>query len=53
MNVGRLVWITVPSGGEIRLKEGSYLEEAKRLALELKEDEGDDRFLFENGKTNE
>ncbi len=39
--------IFVVPDGEIRLKEGSYLQEAKRLQLEFKPDPGDDRFLFE------
>ncbi|MCK5187325.1 MAG: 4Fe-4S dicluster domain-containing protein, partial [Deltaproteobacteria bacterium] len=42
--------IVVKPLGEMRLKEGSYLEEAKRLELTLKEDEGYDKFLFEDEK---
>ena len=42
--------IVVKPLGEIRIKKGSYLAEAKRLELELKEDEGYDKFLFENDK---
>jgi hypothetical protein len=37
----------------MRLKEGSYREEARRLELSLKEEEGYDRFLFENEKVDE
>ena len=33
--------------GEIRLKEGSYIREAKKLQLEFKPDPGDDKFLLE------
>ena len=40
--------IVVNQLGEMRLKEGSYLEEAKRLELTLNEDEGYDKFLFED-----
>ena len=29
------------------MKEGSYVEEAKKLQLEFKPDPGDDRFLLE------
>jgi polyferredoxin len=36
--------IVVLTEGEIRLKEGSYIQEAKRLQLEFKPDPGDDRF---------
>ena len=39
--------IVVKPLGELRLKEGSYQEEAKKNKLELKEDEGFDQFLFE------
>lgn len=45
--------IVIKPLGEIRLKEGSYQEEAKILELELKEDKGYDRFLFENEKAKE
>ena len=33
--------------GEIRLKDGSYVKEAKRLELEFKPDPGDDKFILE------
>jgi hypothetical protein len=33
--------------GEIRLKEGSYVKEAKRLQLEFKPDPGDDKYILE------
>jgi hypothetical protein len=36
----------VPNG-EIRLKEGSYIKEAKKLELEFKPDPGDDKFILE------
>ena len=39
--------IIVGPNGEIRLKEGSYVEEAKKLQLEFKPDPGDDKFLLE------
>ncbi len=39
--------IVVVPDGEIRLKQGSYLKEAKRLQLEFKPDPGDDKFLLE------
>ena len=45
--------IVVKPLGEIRLKEGSYIEEAARLELDLKEDTGYDSFLFENEKANQ
>ena len=38
--------IVVPDG-EIRLKEGSYIKEAKKLQLEFKPDPGDDHFILE------
>ena len=38
--------IIVMTNGEIRLKEGSYIEEAKKLQLEFKPDSGDDRFIL-------
>jgi polyferredoxin len=38
--------VVVPTG-EIRLKEGSYVKEAKRLQLEFKPDPGDDKFILE------
>lgn len=45
--------IIVKPLGEMRLKKGSYLEEAKGQELDLKEDTGYDRFLFENEKVND
>jgi hypothetical protein len=39
--------IVVVPNGEIRLKEGSYMKEAKKLQLEFKPDPGDDKFLLE------
>ncbi|MGB9628549.1 MAG: 4Fe-4S binding protein [Thermodesulfobacteriota bacterium] len=39
--------IVVVPDGEIRLKEGSYVKEAKRLQLEFKPDPGDDRYILE------
>jgi ferredoxin-type protein NapF len=39
--------IIVGPNGEIRLKKGSYVEEAKKLQLEFKPDPGDDKFLLE------
>lgn len=39
--------IVVVPNGEIRLREGSYIREAKRLQLEFKPDPGDDKFLLE------
>jgi MauM/NapG family ferredoxin protein len=39
--------IVVVPHGEIRLKEGSYIKETKRLQLEFKPDPGDDKFLLE------
>ncbi len=40
--------IVVVPDGEIRLKEGSYLKEAKKLQLEFKPDPGDDRFILKD-----
>jgi len=40
--------IVVVPNGEIRLKEGSYIKETKRLQLEFKPDPGDDKFLLED-----
>jgi hypothetical protein len=37
----------VVTDGEIRLKDGSYIAEAKKLQLEFKPDPGDDRFVIE------
>jgi MauM/NapG family ferredoxin protein len=39
--------IVVVPNGEIRLAEGSYTKEARRLQLEFKPDPGDDKFLLE------
>jgi len=39
--------IVVTPNGEIRLKEGSYIKEAKKLELEFKPDPGDDKFILE------
>jgi ferredoxin-type protein NapF len=39
--------IVVITDGEIRLKEGSYIAEAKKLNLDFKPDPGDDRFVIE------
>jgi MauM/NapG family ferredoxin protein len=43
---GEAAIVVVPNG-EIRLKEGSYIKEAKKLQLEFKPDPGDDRFILE------
>jgi len=39
--------IVIVPGGEIRLKEGSYIQQAKKLQLEFKPDPGDDKFILE------
>jgi MauM/NapG family ferredoxin protein len=39
--------IVIVPDGEIRLKEGSYVKEAKKLQLEFKPDPGDDKFILE------
>ena len=39
--------IVVVPNGEIRLKEGSYIKEAKKLELDFKPDPGDDKFILE------
>jgi len=39
--------IVVMPEGEIRLKDGSYVKEAKKLELEFKPDPGDDKFILE------
>jgi polyferredoxin len=39
--------IVVVTDGEIRLKEGSYVAEAKKLNLEFTPDPGDDKFMIE------
>ncbi len=44
--LGESAIVVVPDG-EIRLKEGSYIREAKKLELEFKPDPGDDRFILE------
>ncbi len=44
---GEAAIVVVPDG-EIRLKEGSYIKEAKKLELEFKPDPGDDRFILED-----
>ncbi|MGZ3493660.1 MAG: hypothetical protein ACXWM6_03065, partial [Thermodesulfobacteriota bacterium] len=38
----------VVPNGEIRLNEGSYVKEAKKLQLEFKPDPGDDKFIIED-----
>jgi MauM/NapG family ferredoxin protein len=40
--------ITIVPEGEIRLKEGSYVKEAKKLQLEFKPDPGDDRYILKD-----
>lgn len=40
--------IVVVPDGEIRLKTGSYIKEAKRLQLDFRPDPGDDKFILEN-----
>lgn len=44
--LGESAIIIVPDG-EIRLKEGSYVKEAKKLQLDFKADPGDDKFILE------
>lgn len=39
--------IVVVTDGEIRMKEGSYVAEAKKLNLEFTPDPGDDKFVLE------
>lgn len=39
--------IVVVTDGEIRMKEGSYIAEAKKLHLEFKPDPGDDKFVID------
>jgi len=39
--------IVIVPNGEIRLKEGSYIKEAKRLQLDFKPDPGDDKFILD------
>jgi ferredoxin len=42
--------IVVVPNGEIRLKDGSYIKEAKKLQLEFKPDPGDDKFILEGSE---
>jgi len=44
--------IVVIPNGEIRLKQGSYISEAKKLQLEFKPDPGDDKFILEESGFN-
>ena len=44
--LGESAIVVVPNG-EIRLKEGSYVKEAKKLQLEFKPDPGDDKYILE------
>lgn len=44
--LGESAIVVVPDG-EIRLKEGSYIKEAKKLLLEFKPDPGDDRLILQ------
>jgi MauM/NapG family ferredoxin protein len=44
--------IVVIPNGEIRLKEGSYTSEAKKLQLEFKPDPGDDKYILEESGFN-
>jgi MauM/NapG family ferredoxin protein len=44
--------IVVIPNGEIRLKQGSYMSEAKKLQLEFKPDPGDDKFILEESGFN-
>jgi MauM/NapG family ferredoxin protein len=39
--------IVVVPDGEIRLKEGSYVKEAKKLQLEFRPDPGDDKYIID------
>jgi ferredoxin len=39
--------IVVNPNGEIRLKEGSYVQQAKKLQLEFKPDPGDDKYVLD------
>jgi ferredoxin len=39
--------IVVATNGEIRLKDGSYVEEAKKFQLDFTPNPGDDRFILE------
>ncbi len=49
---GESAIIVVPMG-EIRLKEGSYIKEAKRRQLEFKPDPGDDKYILEQAIENQ
>jgi len=40
--------IVVVPNGEIRLKEGSYIKETKKLQLEFKPEPGDDKFIVDD-----
>ena len=44
--IGESAIVVMPEG-EIRLKEESYIKEAKRLQLEFKPDPGDDKYILE------
>jgi MauM/NapG family ferredoxin protein len=44
--LGESAIVVVPDG-QIRLKNGSYVKEAKKLQLEFKADPGDDRFILD------
>jgi ferredoxin len=44
---GESAIVVVPIG-EIRLKEGSYIKEAKKLQLDFKPDPGDDKYILED-----
>ena len=39
--------IVVVPDGEIRLKEGSYIREAKKLQLDFRPDPGDDKYVID------
>ncbi|OGP74945.1 MAG: hypothetical protein A2V86_17395 [Deltaproteobacteria bacterium RBG_16_49_23] len=45
--LGESAIVVVPDG-EIRLREGSYIKEAKKLQLEFKAAPGDDKFILED-----
>jgi hypothetical protein len=36
----------VVTNGEIRIRQGSYIEEARQRQLEFRPDPGDDRFIL-------
>jgi len=44
--LGESAIVVVPNG-EIRLKDGSYVQEAKKLQLEFKPDPGDDKYILD------